>query len=219
MNATTKIGACRRSERRMVVTLAAAVLTAWTVHGGELLAAENAEPAAPGAGDASAQAPADLLGRSPIDGVVGHVGFGYFTGTAPLGVRYWLTRNNAIDVGVDIAFASGGIESHRYALEAGYVLALAHYHYSVVFARAGLGARYRNSGEAVGSGQWDLNGNAFLGAELFLGAFGFPNISLQGGYGLQGNYTLQGGSVFVLSAVNADLNVVGSGTVGFHIYW
>ena len=29
---------------------------------------------------------------SPIDGVVGHLGFGYFTDEAPIGVRYWLDR-------------------------------------------------------------------------------------------------------------------------------
>ncbi|MEL6339461.1 MAG: hypothetical protein AAFP04_08365 [Myxococcota bacterium] len=156
---------------------------------------------------------------SPIDGVVGHLGFGYFTGSAPLGVRYWFTRNQAIDVGVDIAFTSGDAEAVRYGLEAGYVLALAHYHYSVVFTRVGLGFRGLDAFEEQVGSIYNVNGNAFLGAELFLGAFGFPNVSLQGGYGLELEYTNEGGSAFSVSAVDAGLDVTGVGEVGFHIYW
>ncbi len=156
---------------------------------------------------------------SPIDGVVGHLGFGYFTGSAPLGVRYWFTRDQAIDVGVDVAFTSGDAEAVRYGLEAGYVLALAHYHYSVVFTRVGLGFRGLDAFEEQVGSIYNVNGNAFLGAELFLGAFGFPNVSLQGGYGLELEYTNEGGSAFSVSAVDAGLDVTGVGEVGFHIYW
>lgn len=159
-------------------------------------------------------------GRSPIDGVVGHYGFGYFTGTAPLGVRYWFDRDSAFDLGLDIAFSSGDVEAHRYALELGYVRALAHYHYSVVFFRGGLGMRFIDSiGAQSAPAVWNANANAFFGAELFLGAFGFPNISLQGGYGLELEYAYDGGSAFVVSAVNGGLDVTGVGQVGFHIYW
>lgn len=158
-------------------------------------------------------------GRSPIDGVVGHFGFGYFTGDAPLGVRYWLDRDTAIDVGLDIAISSGDSTNMRYGAEAGYVLALGHYHYSVVFTRLGLGFNTISSNvDGVGR-EFNLNANAFLGAELFLGAFGFPNVSLQGGYGLEFDYFNEGGSNFTLSAVDGGLNVVGAGEVGFHIYW
>lgn len=158
-------------------------------------------------------------GRSPIDGVVGHFGFGYFTGDAPLGVRYWLDRDSAIDFGLDIAISSGDSTNMRYGAEAGYVLALGHYHYSVVFTRLGLGFNTISSSvEGVGR-EFNLNANAFLGAELFLGAFGFPNVSLQGGYGLELDYFNEGGSVFTVSAVDGGLNVVGAGEVGFHIYW
>lgn len=163
--------------------------------------------------------PEATTGRSPIDGVVGHLGFGYFTGTAPLGLRYWLDRDTAIDVGLDIAFSSGDAEALRYGIEAGYVMSLAHYHYSVVFARLGVGFRSLDAFvDGVGP-IYNINTNAFLGAELFLGAFGFPNVSLQGGYGLELEYTNEGGSAFTLSAVNGGLNVVGAGQVGFHIYW
>jgi hypothetical protein len=157
--------------------------------------------------------------QSPIDNVVGRFGLGYFSGSAPLGARYWMDRESAVDLGIDLAFSSGNLEAHRYGLEVGYVTALAHYHYAVVFGRAGLGLRFLDSfGESSGPARWDLSANAFLGAELFLGVFGFPNVSLQAGYGLQANYTYQGGSAFVLGTVNGGLSIVSAGTVGFHIY-
>lgn len=156
---------------------------------------------------------------SPTDAVVGHFGLGYFTGYAPVGARYWLTRDTAIDVGLDAAFSSGELEAHRYGIELGYVLSLANYHYSVVFARAGLGFRFLDSfGDHSTAARYDLNGSAFVGAELFLGAFGFPNISLQGGYGIEANYTYNGGSAFLIGTVSGGLSVVGTGTLGFHIY-
>ena len=158
--------------------------------------------------------------RSPIDGVMGHFGLGYFSGSAPVGMRYWMDRDSAIDLGIAVNFSSGGVDTHRYGLEAGWVLALAHYHYAVVFARFGLGMLFEDSiGDEGAPARWDLNGNLFLGAELFLGAFGFPNVSLQGGYGLQANYTYQGGSAFMIGTVDGGLSVVTAGTVGFHIYF
>jgi hypothetical protein len=157
-------------------------------------------------------------GRSPIDGVVGHIGLGYFTGDAPIGMRYWWNRENGFDVNGTINFTSNGIGSGRYGLEAGYVRALAHYHYSVVFARAGAGFRLTDPGGSEAN-RTDILGGLFLGAELFLGAFGFPNVSLQGGYGIQLNYVNLGGSSIAVSSVDGGLSVVNSGNVGFHIYW
>ena len=172
------------------------------------------EHSAPGA-----PSPSGSSGRSPIDGVKGHLGLGYFTNTAPIGVRYWMSRDSAFDFGMDGALSSGDIDAYRLGFEAGYVMALAHYHYSVVFARAGLGLRYRDSfGNSATRGRWDVGANAFLGAELFLGAFGFPNISLTGGYGVEMAYTRQGGSAFIIGTSAGGLNVVSSGTFGFHIY-
>ncbi len=156
---------------------------------------------------------------SPIDGVVGHYGLGYFTNTAPLGVRYWMDRDTALDLNADFALSSGNLEAQRYGLELGYVMALGHYHYSVVFARLGLAYRFLDSfGEDSVPARHDLSGTGFLGAELFLGAFGFPNISLMGGYGLTASYTYNAGSAFVIGATSAGLNVTGTGTLGFHIY-
>ena len=157
---------------------------------------------------------------SPIDAVVGNIGIGYFTDFAPLGARYWFNESMAIDVGLDAALSTGDLEGHRIGVEAGFVYALASYHYSVVFTRLGLGFRTTaaQEGDASTDPRYDINLNAFLGAELFLGAFGFPNVSLQGGYALNATYSQQGTSTFVLGAANGGLSVVGSGVLGFHIY-
>lgn len=169
--------------------------------------------------------PATLI--SPLDGVVGHLGIGYFTDFAPLGLRYWFSDTWGIDVGFDVAISSGNGEAWRLGAEVGGVYALASYHYAVVFTRVGLGLRAsdairgRETADASTEhlpARFDIHGSAFLGAELFLGALGFPNISLQGGYGLNATYTYQGGSAFVLGTTNGGLNVVGSGILGFHIY-
>ena len=164
---------------------------------------------------------------SPLDAVKGHLGFGYFTDFAPLGLRYWFNDTWGLDVGMDIGISSGGGEAWRLGGEVGGVYALASYHYAVVFTRVGLGLRVTDGtsgSDADGASaaalpaRFDFHGSAFIGAELFLGALGFPNISLQGGYGLSTTYTYQGGSAFVLGTTNGGLNVVGSGILGFHIY-
>lgn len=169
--------------------------------------------------------PATLI--SPLDGVVGHFGIGYFTDFAPLGLRYWFSDTWGLDLGFDVAISSGNGEAWRLGAEVGGVYALASYHYAVVFTRAGLGLRATDATQGSDTAEasaehlparFDIHGSAFIGAELFLGALGFPNISLQGGYGLSGTYTYQGGSAFVLGTTNGGLNVVGSGILGFHIY-
>ena len=169
--------------------------------------------------------PATLI--SPLDGVVGHLGIGYFTDFAPLGLRYWFSDTWGLDVGFDVAVSSGNGEAWRLGAEVGGVYALASYHYAVVFTRAGLGLRATDATSGSDAddasteslpARFDIHGSAFIGAELFLGALGFPNISLQGGYGLSATYTYQGGSAFVLGTTNGGLNVVGSGVLGFHIY-
>ena len=176
--------------------------------------------------DAPATTPATNAGKggdandlSPIDGVVGHFGLGYFTSAAPVGMRYWLDRPPAVDVGVDFALSSGGTNAHRYGLDLAYVMALAHYHYSVVFARAGLSYRYLDTfGKDALPARHDLGLSGFVGAELFLGAFGFPNISLLGGYGVAASYTYNAGSAFIIGTATPGLSIVGTGSLGFHIY-
>jgi hypothetical protein len=163
--------------------------------------------------------PDDAGGLSPIDGVVGHFGLGYFTSAAPIGVRYWLDRTTGLDLGVDFALSSGGASAHRYGLDLAYVVSLAHYHYSVVFARAGVSYRYLDTfGEKALPARHDIGASAFVGAELFLGAFGFPNISLMGGYGVSASYTYNAGSAFIVGAISPGLNIIGTGSLGFHIY-
>ncbi|MEE8408672.1 MAG: hypothetical protein V3T05_03610 [Myxococcota bacterium] len=185
---------------------------------GESAPRRDVSPGAPPTGNAGTdEATAD--GRSPIDGVVGHLGLGYFTGFAPVGVRYWFDRESAFDFGLDAAFSTGNLKVNRYGIEIGYVMALAHYHYSLVFTRLGLGFRFLDSfGENSTPAEYSANGSVFVGAELFLGAFGFPNVSLQGGYGIEAEYNYFGGSAFQIGTVNGGLSVVSAGTVGFHIY-
>lgn len=153
--------------------------------------------------------------RSPIDGVVGHIGIGYFTDFAPIGVRYWFTRDWALDVGVDGSFSSGSLDGFQVGADVGAVYAIAHYHYAVAIARLGVGYRIN---QIAGSSRQDVIANAFLGVELFLGALGFPNVSLQGGYGVEAAWTVEGGTNFVIGATEPSLDVVSAGTVGFHIY-
>jgi len=201
-----------------LVAALAAPAAAQTEGDSEEIAATEVKDAPPPAPPMGATESTD---RSPIDGVMGHFGLGYFSGSAPVGMRYWMDEDSALDLGIAVAFSSGGVETHRYGIEAGYVLALAHYHYAVVFARLGLGFLFEDSigDEEGGPARYELNSNLFLGAELFLGAFGFPNVSLQGGYGLQANYTYMGGSAFMIGTVDGGLSLVTAGTVGFHIYF
>jgi hypothetical protein len=103
--------------------------------------------------------------------------------------------------------------------DVGVVYAIAHYHYAGAIARVGAGWRVNElTGPHGGGARHDIIANAFLGVELFLGAFGFPNVSLQGGYGVQAAWVVQGGSNFVIGASDPSLDVVSSGTAGFHIY-
>ena len=160
----------------------------------------------------------DADGRSPIDGVKGHVGLGYFTDFAPLGIRYWSSRTTGFDLGFNGAYSNGDQTGYHVAVEVGSLFVLGHYHYSVAFARLGLGYGNGNTGERGAKTRSEINANVFLGAELFLGALGFPNVSLQGGYGVQATWTMERGSKFLIGAANPGLSVVGSGIVGFHIY-
>jgi hypothetical protein len=161
----------------------------------------------------------DPAERSPIDGVKGHIGIGYFTDFAPLGMRLWFTRDIALDIGLDGSFSSGTLDGYQVAIDAGMVFALAHYHYAVAIARIGAGWRVNEvTGAQSGGARHDIIASAFLGVEMFLGAFGFPNVSLQGGYGLQAAWAVEGGTNFVIGASTPSLDVVSSGVVGFHIY-
>ena len=39
-----------------------------------------------------------------------------------------------------------------------------------------------------------------------------------GGYGLSASYTYNAGSAFIIGTATPGLSIVGSGTLGFHIY-
>ena len=160
-----------------------------------------------------------LTPTTPTDAVEGHLGLGYFTDLAPLGVRYWWTPELALDVGIDAALTSGATDAWRAGGELGLVYAISSYHYCVVIARGGLGFRATDArGEQETGMRFDTQLSAFVGAELFMGAFGFPNVSLQGGYGLSATWIHQGGTELVLGITDAGLNMLGAARLGFHIY-
>lgn len=190
-----------------------------------LLAAENETINASPAGSAESDtgqssASAQQEGTSPVDGVVGKLGLGYFTNSAPLGIRYWFDRDTALDINADFALAGGGVEGYRVVLEGGLVKALASYHYAQVFGRIGVGGRVDDQfGRRSGQATWIAHANGFLGVELFMGALGFPNVSLQGGYGVEASYTFRGGGSYLIAAVNPGVSFVNAGTLGFHIYF
>ena len=156
---------------------------------------------------------------TPIDAIEGRLGLGYFTDFAPLGVRYWWTPELAVDVGLDAAVTSGTTDAWRTGGELGIVYALNSYHYCVVIARGGIGFRATDArGDQSTGMRFDTQVSAFVGAELFMGALGFPNVSLQGGYGLSATWVHQGGTEFVLGVTDAGLSMLGAARLGFHIY-
>lgn len=159
---------------------------------------------------------------SPTAAVQGRLGIGYFTRDAPLGARYWITPHWAIDAGLKFAVASGGSGGQTYGIESGVVYALANFHYAVVIARGGLGFVYTDTAGASTPipSDWRVTGSAFAGAEMFLGALGFPNVSLQAGVGLEASYRRvgSGGGTFLIGTTEGTFNLLSAGVLGFHIY-
>ncbi|MCK5690239.1 hypothetical protein KAI87_13265 [Myxococcota bacterium] len=190
--------------------------TAWA-QSEEIDAYSNEEGEAPP--EKSNDTESTSLLRSPTDAVKGHIGLGYFSSEVPFGLRYWLSRDTAVDLGFTGQYVSGDLEAYTAGADIGFVQALAHYHYSVVFARVGARFLTNNAlGDYAGSPKYWASGNAFLGAELFLGALGFPNVSVQGGYGFSVDYAYDGGSRLLMGTTNGGLSLLSAGTLGFHIY-
>jgi hypothetical protein len=156
--------------------------------------------------------------RSPLDGVQGHWGLGYFTTVAPLGMRYWFDKTSGLDIGLDANLSgAGGTSSYRFGGEAGYVRSLGHYHYCVPFWRVGAGISFDDGFSSAGTKITKMLLDGLIGAELFFGAQGFPNVSLQLGYGLQVTLS-EPGSDYLIATNNAGIKAVSVGSLGFHIY-
>lgn len=151
--------------------------------------------------------------------VVGKIGIGYFTTSAPVGLRMWVTDQIGFDVGVGFAFESES-ESWDFGGEAGLLYALSKWDNAIIFARGGLGVRAENAGETPDGEDSDtdvfVNINGMLGGELFMTGLGLPSLSFTGGLGLN----LDIGDEFSIATQSNGLSIVNANAlVGFHLYF
>lgn len=153
--------------------------------------------------------------------VVGHIGAGYFTTTAPLGVRYWFSETGGVDVGLGLSIqkpAGGGDTTKAIGFEAGYLHALARSQNLCLFVRPGLGLAFSDTGTS----NLGVYINGILGAEMFLAGLGLPHVSLTGGMGLiftivkPENVDTGFGIAFVHSGASV---VQSSAVIGVHWYF
>lgn len=170
--------------------------------------------------DSGEVAPSDT-----IPDVVGHLGFGYFTTTAPIGVRYWFSEKMGVDAGLGLnirkpAVAEGTDRDTDIALglEVGYLHSLAKSRNLHLFARPGLGLRQAS---VAGVSDFDVTLNGSLAGEMFLTALGWPNVSLTAGLGV--NVAIDkpedNDTGFGFSFYNTGANIVtSSAVIGVHFY-
>jgi len=170
--------------------------------------------------------------------VVGKKGIGYFNSAAPFGVRYWMNDGMAIDLGVGIGYenqvlvpGSGGATTSDfdYAFDVGLPWVLHGEENMIVYFRPGVvvaaDQQFDTATATLDDKKYATNVSATLslGGEFFLGQLGWPNLSFAGQIGLGLEFSNPGGSgsktavKFVTTA--DDVNVVSTGTLGFHIYF
>ena len=148
-----------------------------------------------------------------------------------IGVRYWLSRNLGIDAGVGFGLTGGSVETvpgnnndkpskFGLALHGGVPLAFAHgKHYTFeLVPETTIGFA---SGTIKTNGQPDIDLSGFrfdlgarVGAELYFGFIGVPQLSLQGSVGLyfrreafkmkQGDASVSDGTTTVGTSVQSD---------------
>ena len=170
--------------------------------------------------------------------VAGKKGIGYFNGRAPVGVRYWMNDGMAIDVGVGLDVDSkvpvpGGTDATLvdWAFDVGMPWVLHGEENMIVYFRPGVTVagdqRFDDTAmdPAAGAKTYDteFDVNLGIGGEFFLGQLGWPNLSFAGqvGFGLQ--IVSPGGTgkdteVNFFTTVD-DVNVVNTGSIGFHFYF
>lgn len=196
------------------------------------------EPAAPLAGQEPAVeiatpapepvANTDIVQASQSDdSVVGKLGVGYFTTSAPVGIRRWASESWGYDLGVGFGLQTESQPETAWSanVEAGVLYALAQLENIIVFVRGGVGVGLVDNGDLNRDVDFNLNLNAVLGGEFFLTALGFPNLSFTGGVGAQLSILKpDGGTTSVeLGTVSHGVDIVSStgltGVLGFHIYF
>ncbi|QQR90070.1 MAG: hypothetical protein IPJ88_18310 [Myxococcales bacterium] len=162
------------------------------------------------------------------DSVVGRLGVGYFTTSAPVGIRRWASDKWGYDLGIGLGVQSKNSSHPETAwnanLEVGVLYALTHLENIIVFVRGGVGAGLDDNGGTNEDASFNMNLNATLGGEFFLTALGFPNLSLSGGIGASLGITKPdvGDTEVGFSTGSYGVNIVSSaavaGMLGFHIY-
>lgn len=223
------------------VMMAGSATTAWAQQ-----AVPAAEPTADTAAASSAAAPEpsvatpEVAKPAPVqqptvvvkepeadESVVGKIGVGYFTTSAPVGIRRWASESWGYDLGIGFGLETETQPDTAWSgnIEAGVLYSLAQLENIIVFVRGGVGVGLRDTGAAGRDMDFMVNLNAILGGEFFLTALGFPNLSFTGGVGAQlGIIKPDGGDTQVqVGTISHGVDIVSStaltGVLGFHIYF
>jgi hypothetical protein len=164
-----------------------------------------------------------------IPDVVGHVGVGYFTTTAPLGIRYWFAEGRGIDAGIGISFRQPpGVDQPgapdpdtetTIGLEFGYLHSIAGSKNLNLFIRPGIGILNQDTSTAQ---QLGINLNGSLCGEMFLAGLGLPHVSLTAGMGVAFQIVDADGltTEWGFSAAHTGTSIVSSSAlIGAHFYF
>lgn len=161
------------------------------------------------------------------ESIVGKIGVGFFTTSAPIGIRRWASESWGYDLGLGFSLETETQPETAWSgnIEAGVLYSLAQLENIIVFIRGGVGVGLEDNGELNRDVDFLVNLNAVLGGEFFLTALGFPNLSFTGGIGAQLNIVKpDGGDTSVqIGTVSHGVDIVAStgltGVLGFHIYF
>jgi len=182
--------------------------------------------------------------QDAISDHIGLLGVGFFSSEAPVGIRYWSGPSTGFDLGFGFSSSSsnpiqengeaGTTSLVSYAIEAGYLKVISSDSNMLTYFRPGV----MFAGEQMivpepvsacgtpGDEQKDtetrFSVSLMLGAELFMGKFGFDNLSFGGGIGAAFTSVSPAGggdSRSVISTVLADVSVVENAVLGFHFYF
>lgn len=168
--------------------------------------------------------------------VVGKKGIGYFNGAAPVGVRYWMNDGMAIDIGVGLDVDTKvpvGITDTSFfdwAFDLGMPWVLHGEENMIVYFRPGVtlvgdqifdATTPTVADDKTYNTEFDVNMG--IGGEFFLGQLGWPNLSFSGQVGVGLQIVSPGGTgqdtdVNFFTTVD-NVNVVNTGSIGFHFYF
>ncbi len=173
---------------------------------------------------------------------IGKIGVGYTNSNAPVGVRMWFSPQYAFDAGLGFIMR-GNERDHEatdpddtttttdFALDLGFLAALYRGNNASLFGRVGLNFDRdyadgrEDDGDPVYSSVETLTISGMVGMELFLGAFGFPELALQGAVGLGFENVSPAERVgdedsdWAMGTLSTGVSVVSTAQLGFHFYF